>query len=68
MYPIFIEMNLVDICEKLDDLSTQYSLEKIKGFRGDEYIVSFPTSPLPCVDFSLSAVLKVREYLFAARH
>eukprot|EP00026_Physarum_polycephalum_P001820 Phypoly_transcript_01823.p1 GENE.Phypoly_transcript_01823~~Phypoly_transcript_01823.p1 ORF type:complete len:871 (+),score=108.07 Phypoly_transcript_01823:479-3091(+) len=49
----------------LDDLSTQYGLEKLLGFRGDEYVVmsTHEKSCYTCATFSFAAMRQLREYL-----
>lgn len=41
-----------------------FSLEKIKGFRGDEYIVCSTINAVLCADFAVMALQRVGEYLF----
>lgn len=58
-----VHKEFFDPCSKLDDISGQHLVEKITGFRGDEYIVLSPYAVAPCADFSTVAMHKLKEYL-----
>ena len=46
----------------LDELAAEHHLERVKGFRGDEYIVCSTMCP-NCAKFANKSLQNIKEYL-----
>ena len=62
----FFVLFFFDIKKILDELTTQYGLEKVVGFRGDEYVVisTLEKASYLCATFSVAVFRQINEYLY----